>query len=412
MAFLSDQPAPKLTSRSSVDEIIHQILVTARQHFAMDLAFCSSITADRQTVTATDGLEDFGMEPGTVLDASGSYCIRLLRGEINPAISDTSAVPSLRDLETTRLGNIGSYISVPIHLSDGRIYGTLCGLAHAASPGLEDAPLESLRLLADIAGKAIERQAVEALDRHDSASRIRGVIQAGSFHTVFQPIRDIRNREIAGIESLLRVDAEPHRSPDLWVIESGHAAMAEEFELAAAGRALGALAGLEGRTYSSVNLSAASVISPAFEAMVREFEPKGLLVEVTERDAVADYDELRSALARLRSLGVGLAVDDAGAGYSSLEHIVRLVPDVIKLDMFLTREIHLDPVKRALAGALRAFGSDIGASVVAEGVESEGELETLVDLGFEYGQGYLLGRPGELSALAMGPWATPAAPTD
>jgi EAL domain-containing protein (putative c-di-GMP-specific phosphodiesterase class I) len=93
-----------------------------------------------------------------------------------------------------------------------------------------------------------------------------------------------------------------------------------------------------------------------------------------------------------------LAIDDTGAGFASLRHILNLEPDIIKLDISLTRGVDVDRARRALAAALIAFAANTGASIVAEGVETASELSVLRDLGVGFGQGYLLGRPGPLPA--------------
>ena len=108
---------------------------------------------------------------------------------------------------------------------------------------------------------------------------------------------------------------------------------------------------------------------------------------------VKDYAELCRALRPLRERGVRLAVDDAGAGFASLNHILALNPDIIKLDVSLTGGIDHDSARQALASSLMAFAARIGATVVAEGIETLRELEALQILGIRYGQGFLLGAP-------------------
>jgi EAL domain-containing protein (putative c-di-GMP-specific phosphodiesterase class I) len=120
------------------------------------------------------------------------------------------------------------------------------------------------------------------------------------------------------------------------------------------------------------------------------------VIEVTEHAAVADYDALADCLRPLRERGVRLAIDDAGAGFASLRHILRLSPDVIKLDRTLCADIDTDPARHALATALIAFAAQIGSSVVAEGIERPEELLTLRALGVPYGQGFFLARPAQL----------------
>ncbi|MFB9353164.1 EAL domain-containing protein, partial [Streptomyces heliomycini] len=121
-----------------------------------------------------------------------------------------------------------------------------------------------------------------------------------------------------------------------------------------------------------------------------------LMLEVTEHDVVEDYPGLDEALAEMRGKGLRLAIDDAGAGFASFRHILRLAPDVIKLDRSLTHEIERRDENRALAAALIGFATETGSRLVAEGVETQEELATLREIGICKAQGYLLGRPGAL----------------
>jgi len=121
-----------------------------------------------------------------------------------------------------------------------------------------------------------------------------------------------------------------------------------------------------------------------------------VVVEITEHEQVDDYASLAAALAELRRLGARVAIDDAGAGFSSLRHTLALEPDIVKLDISLTQGIDSDRAKRALAASLIAFADEIGMDIVAEGVESAGELATLLELGVPFGQGYYLAEPGPI----------------
>ena len=121
-----------------------------------------------------------------------------------------------------------------------------------------------------------------------------------------------------------------------------------------------------------------------------------IVLELTEHTRIDDYPALLEALDELRQHGVRIAVDDAGAGYAGLQQILGLRPDIIKLDVDLTRGIDTDPVRRALAACLVRFGEDTNSVIVAEGIETAAELETLRQLGVPWGQGYLLARPGPL----------------
>ncbi|MFN2465163.1 MAG: EAL domain-containing protein [Candidatus Dormibacteria bacterium] len=227
-------------------------------------------------------------------------------------------------------------------------------------------------------------------------SRIQQVLNAGLLTMVFQPIVDLQEGVVRGVESLARLTAEPRRTPDLWFIEAKNVGLGVELELMAIKDAMSQLDLLPPQCYMSINASPDTASSPALaEALAGK--PLGRLVlEVTEHDAVTDYQLLLQSLQELRAGGLRLAVDDMGSGYANLRHILQLAPDIIKLDVELTRGIDSDTPRRALAASLAQFAREIGAKIVAEGIETETEFNCLKDLGVQLGQGYYMARPGPL----------------
>jgi EAL domain-containing protein (putative c-di-GMP-specific phosphodiesterase class I) len=119
-----------------------------------------------------------------------------------------------------------------------------------------------------------------------------------------------------------------------------------------------------------------------------------VVLEITERASLESIDDVPSRVARLRELGFRIAIDDLGAGYSGLTSVARLEPEFVKLDMSLVRDVHKSPVKRKLVRSVTALCKDMGIMVVAEGIEVIEERDTIVELGCELLQGYLLARPG------------------
>jgi EAL domain-containing protein (putative c-di-GMP-specific phosphodiesterase class I) len=143
-------------------------------------------------------------------------------------------------------------------------------------------------------------------------------------------------------------------------------------------------------------------VTGAFEALLSAYDMARVIVEITEHTTVPDYDRLRACLRGLQSRGVQVAIDDAGAGFASLRHILQLSPDIIKLDISLTRGIDSDTRRQTMVSAIQTFASGTNAAIVVEGVENESELGTLIGLGIEYGQGFHLGRPGPLEVVLSG----------
>jgi EAL domain-containing protein (putative c-di-GMP-specific phosphodiesterase class I) len=148
--------------------------------------------------------------------------------------------------------------------------------------------------------------------------------------------------------------------------------------------------------FMAVNVSPVTAERPDLLALLAGCHVDHVVLEVTEHARVDDYPRFRRSIDRVRELGATLAVDDAGAGFSSLRHILELDAELIKLDGSLTRSLEADPRRRSLAAALIEFGRESGASVLAEHVESELQLIELQRLGVQYGQGYHLGEPAPL----------------
>ena len=129
--------------------------------------------------------------------------------------------------------------------------------------------------------------------------------------------------------------------------------------------------------------------------------PERIVLEVSEQYAIENYTLFVEALQNFTQMGFSIAVDDIGAGYSGLEKIAHLNPRYLKFDIQLVRDIDESHVKREMARALKAFADKMDSRIIAEGIEREGERQALVDLGIDYGQGYLLARPAPLETFDL-----------
>jgi EAL domain-containing protein (putative c-di-GMP-specific phosphodiesterase class I) len=232
----------------------------------------------------------------------------------------------------------------------------------------------------------------ERLARIDAASATNGM------HMVFQPIVELEGRGVVGVEALARFACLPDRPPDEWFAEALAVGRGTELELLAIERAVAQVDSLPSDAFVSLNVSPTAASAPALDACLAGIPGPRIVLELTEHTRVRDYDGLRVCLDRFRDRGVRIAVDDAGAGYAGLQHILNLQPDVIKLDLMLTRDVDTDPARRALSACLVTFAREIGAEVVAEGIETPAQLETLRALGIRWGQGFYLGRPAPVVA--------------
>jgi EAL domain-containing protein (putative c-di-GMP-specific phosphodiesterase class I)/CheY-like chemotaxis protein len=244
----------------------------------------------------------------------------------------------------------------------------------------------------------------EHLMRERAASRrwelwrslIQRTIDEGSLVVLFQPIVHLKTRRVAGFEAVSRFTLEPDRPTETWFAEAAAVGLVKELELTTARAALTSMDQLPPDTYLSINLSPETASSSEFRDLLIEVDHDRLVVEMTEHTPVEDYPKLNTAVHELRWRGLRLAIDDVGAGFASLRHILELSPDFIKLDVTLTRDIDREEPRRSLAGALTTFAKAIGSEIVAEGIQTEGELAVLQSLDVTFGQGYHLGAPGSL----------------
>ncbi|PPK93106.1 EAL domain-containing protein (putative c-di-GMP-specific phosphodiesterase class I) [Kineococcus xinjiangensis] len=232
--------------------------------------------------------------------------------------------------------------------------------------------------------------------------------------TALQPIVELSTGRVVGLEALSRFSTaggEPLR-PERVFAEAHRRGGGAELEHLALTAALALLPCVPAGRYLSVNASPTVLLHPRTVPLLLAAEPQRLVVEVTEHEPVQDYRALRAALDVLRGHGARIAVDDAGSGYASLQHVLHLAPEVVKLDIAFVAGIDTDPARRAVTRALVGLAAEVGATLVAEGVERAAELAVLLDLGVACGQGHHLGRPLVAAPPARSDGGTAAAPAD
>jgi EAL domain-containing protein (putative c-di-GMP-specific phosphodiesterase class I) len=230
-------------------------------------------------------------------------------------------------------------------------------------------------------------------ERSRKRARIRSVMDDGGLEIAFQPIVELDSRAIVGHEALSRFAPRPKLGPAQWFAEAHDVGLGVELELFAVRMACERSRQLPKSTFMAVNVSPVTAERPGLLELLDCTHVDHVVLEVTEHAPVEDYPRFRVAISRMREHGARLAIDDAGAGFASLRHILELNAELIKLDGSLTHSLEADPRRRSLASALIEFGRESGAAVLAEHIESELQLHELRRLGVTYGQGYHLGRP-------------------
>jgi EAL domain-containing protein (putative c-di-GMP-specific phosphodiesterase class I) len=275
---------------------------------------------------------------------------------------------------------------------DGETLGILALTASAHSNVGEDASatLSAAIDFATITAGLLAPSLLHHGERHQRRAHLEDVLRRRAFSPVFQPIVELRGARIIGFEALTRFH--DGTSPENRFAEASALDRGIELEAATLLAALDAAPSLPRTAWLSVNVSPPLVLAPGILEEAVDAARRPLVLELTEHDRIDDYRLLRRALDRLGD-NVRLSVDDAGSGFASLRHVLALQPTFVKLDHTWVSGIHNDPARQALVAGLGHFARSSGCILIAEGVETEPELEVLCELAVDLGQGFLFGHP-------------------
>lgn len=379
---------------------LNRILRAIRTHLHMEVAFIAEFKDGRRVFRQVESAEGSELiEVGGSDPLEESYCYWIAQGRLPKLLRDPAEDPFAACLPATHSLPVGAHISVPIRLRDGRIYGTFCCFSRSPDPTLTARDLATMEAFAEVAGEQIQDSLDRDRERQSTAERIEVMIAERDLEIVYQPAVRLDSPRVEFVEALARFRSNPYEPPNRWFAAAIRVGLGIELEMLAVELALEGLATLPAATTISINISPETVLSPQFASAFEAAPLDRIILEITEHEAVISYKELIAALEPLRRKGLRLAVDDAGAGYSTFRHILLIRPDMIKLDMSLARGIDSDPARRALASALITFAGEIGCELVAEGVETAGELASLRELGVTIIQGHIIARPGPPGAI-------------
>jgi EAL domain-containing protein (putative c-di-GMP-specific phosphodiesterase class I)/ActR/RegA family two-component response regulator len=246
-----------------------------------------------------------------------------------------------------------------------------------------------------LAGRLKDEQ-TEAESREERLEAVRSVLDGKRIRTVFQPIIRLSTGRVAGYEALARMTTIPARGPDEWFDDADTVGLSGQLEVATLQSALAHLPELPRGLFLTVNVNPRELVTDAVLELLSGAAVGRLVVEVTEHEQVDDYDAFANALVDFRRRGGRLAVDDVGAGSANFWHILKLAPDMLKIDGRIIGELGTAPAQ-ALTAGIAVFAEKMDMAVVAEHIEHENTIEVLESLGVEFGQGFHLGRPGALS---------------
>ena len=385
-------------SNASIEAKLANLLALVRKHLDMDVAFISEFINDERVFKVVDNpSENQIVKVGNADPINETYCQKITDDKLSPIITNTNANPITKAMPVTEKLGIGAYIGVPINLSNGKLYGTFCCYKSHHDESLNDRDLSFLNIISEIATGLIEKNLSKSISRNHAKSAIEQIISDNDISIYFQPIFSLKNNKVAGFESLARFFTTPYKTPDVWFKEAKKVGLNEALEMLAIKNAVTNIAKFNNSTYIAINCSPSHILSGALENTLQNIDCTRLVLEITEHSPISDYEKMRTALTPLRKRGLRLAIDDVGAGFSSFQHILELEADIIKLDISLTQNINTDKRKFLLAKALCGFAKAIDCTIVAEGIETEQEFNSLRKLNVDSVQGYFIGRPAPIN---------------
>ena len=382
------------------DGLIDAALRLLRLHLGLDVAFVSQFTAGSRVFSHVDADQPGFIEVGDADPLEESYCHYVVAGQLPQYLPDPGVHPIAAGMAVTSTMPVGTHFSVPLILSDGSVYGTFCGFSRVVLDELSERDLATVRMLAGMVATHVEQGEFHRRRQAQRCSEFQALQPARDLVMLGQPIVEVATGRVVAYELLARFPT-MGLGPGEVFAEAWELGIGADLELRAIELACDMARQIPPGIRLTLNASPAVIEDERFVRLLEASVPERLVVEITEHTRVSNYPSLRSAIEHVKSLGARIAVDDVGTGFSGLEQILRLSPDMLKLDGVLVRDIDQLADKQAMVAALVAFAGQVGVSVVAEQVETAAELDVLRGLGVTHAQGYHLGRPAPLPSSQL-----------
>lgn len=329
-----------------------------------------------------------------LMNSGNAFVIVLSPPRTTACIDPANRIAVARRIESELRERLGERIESAVYHKFGCYVG--------AATACQDDAMRMERLVYDALERALEdsHQRVKA-DAAERVGRLREILVSEQIRTLVHPVFELNSMTVIGYEALSRgPEGSEFERPDKLFAVAYDADLVMRLERVCRKKALECAERMPEGRLLFLNVETESVADPQLrDALTSEVlrdsvvEPQSVVLELTERAAIADFGQFRATLDYVRALGFGIAVDDAGAGYGSLQCLAEVQPEWLKVDMSLVRGCDSDSVRATLVETLVTFAKRVGAKLVAEGIETEGELHALREMGVKYGQGYLLAMP-------------------
>lgn len=373
------------------ERFISQLLETLRRTVGMAIVYVSVFDDDHQHILAVSGRDVADIRPGRRIPLEETFCARMVAEDLDRVVPDTSSDEVTAELPPTAAG-IACWIGVPLKVPSGQVVGTIC-CADVEPRDLRQTDADRVETFAAILGDQLGDGGF--LDRGvmDAGRRVASALTSpDALHVALQPIVDLATGSTIGVEALARLRGND-RPIDLFFADAARGGLLIDLELTMVRLALERLPEIPADAYLAINVSPASIVGGEVTSLLEDQPLDRVVLEITEHAAVEAYEPLVARLAPLRRRGLRIAVDDVGTGFAGLGHLVQFHPDIVKVDRSIVDVLERDPSRRAAVAGLRRLAEEIGASLVAEGIDRSETLAVLGAHGFTHAQGYLLARP-------------------
>lgn len=242
----------------------------------------------------------------------------------------------------------------------------------------------------------MQYSSMENLGLTHTPMQLQDILDNERFCPVYQPIYRLSDEQLVGFEALTRFATDSVGKPAYWFNQAALAGLTETLEHAVLQRALKDTRQLGANRFMTLNISPSTILDGTVTEVLSGYPLENLVLEITEHEAIQSYEPLLRILKPLRDAGLRIAIDDAGSGYASFRHVLEFQPEIIKLDQSLARDIDSNPNSQALIKAMTGFAVETGCQLLAEGIETRAEADTLKELGIDAVQGYFFGAPQPL----------------
>ena len=382
------------TSEEDGKNLIQDILKSLRTEIGMDVAFIAEFSEGKRIFRYIDASEESPpVKPGDGDPIEHTYCQRVINGQLPDIIFDISSLPPHEQLAVAEDYKIRSYLCVPITFADGRIYGSLGCIGHQPNWQINQQDIQLMSAMAEVYGQWFNAQ--ERIHDHqlDMEEKVRAALSGQLLEVLYQPIFDITQDKVVGFESLARIHSKDGLNPLSLFREAEALGHKVELELKAIRLGLQGLDYYRETQFVSVNASMDTALSPQLPDVLEHADMKRVVLEINDPMDLPIFSRVTKSLRTLLNRGLRIALDDRALGTEGLKQLDSLGPDIIKLKVRNVLHMKGDRLLKLQASPFSGYSEENTCKLIVEGIETEQQLKTILELGITHAQGYWLGEP-------------------